>query len=200
MLDDYGHRGGRDRALSIQVFSPTDHSVVLIEDFVVRWASNTAGCTFSLLMQDVAASTVWRKDEVDSGVGSLNDASARRALAAYRARMGTGPLKLIVNDSCGSTTSVSFSLLSVEDEHILNEDLAFWDKQTGALVRRIGRASVYDRFRMFPQAAEEYEAALSEAPDSRHLLMRTITAHRATGNFSRAWELKKRLPSGMSIP
>jgi hypothetical protein len=199
MLDDYGYRGGRDRALPIQVFSPTDHGVVLIEDFVIRWASHPAGCTFSLSMQDVATVTIWRKDNVDGGVGSLNDASARRALTEYRARVGTGPLKLAVNDSCGSTTTVSFSVLSAEEERLLKTDLAFWETQTGAFVRRIGRASLYDRFRMFPQAAEEYEAALSEAPDSRHLLIRTITAHRTTGNFARAEELRKRLSPGLKI-
>lgn len=199
MLDDYAYRGSRDRALPIQVYSPTNYGAVLIEDFVIRWAPYTLGCTFSLSVQDVATARVWRKDNVDSGAGSINDASARRALAGYRAKVGTGPLKLVVNDSCGSTTTVSFSVLSAEEERLLKTDLAFWETQTGAFVRRIGRASIYNRFRLFPQAAEEYEAALSEAPDSWYLLTRTITAHRTSGNFARADELKKRLPSGLKI-
>jgi hypothetical protein len=201
MLDDYARPSGIDRADGIRVFSPADHSAVLIEQFVIRWRPSAAGCAFSFLIQDVEANRVWRREDVDGASGSLYDASAAQALAEYRAKKGQGPLTLVVNDSCGSTTPPqSFSLLSAEDERALKEDLAFWDKQGGTFVPHLGRASVYDRYRMFPQAADAYEAALREVPGSRGLLLRAIKAQRATGNSERAAELKKRLPAGMNVP
>ncbi len=47
---------------------------------------------------------------------------------------------------------------------------------------------------MFPQAAEEYEAALALTPESRDLLSRASDAQRLTGNLKRAAELAERLP------
>lgn len=200
MLDDYGRRSGRDRAGEIIVFSPSDHSVVLMKPFIIRWVPSAAGCSFTLLIQDAGANKVWRKDDVEGASGSLNDALAERALIEYRAKGGRGPLTLIVNDSCGSMTRLNFSLLTTENEKSLKEDLFFWDKQTGTFVPHLGRASVYNRYGMFSQAAEEYDAALKEAPYSLHLLLRTVSAHRVTGNFTRVGELKNQLPEGTRIP
>lgn len=200
MLDDYGRPGGRDRGGSLQVFTPSDHSVVLIEQFVVRWLPSAAGCTLSLSIRDIRGNRVWRKESADGASGSLDDASAKQALAEYRAKNGLGPVTLAVDNSCGSMAVLSFSLLSARGELSLKEDLAFWDKQPGTFVPHLGRASVYNRYRMFPQAADAYEAALMEALDSQHLLIRAITAHRVAGNLSRAADLIKRLPPGTNIP
>jgi hypothetical protein len=200
MLDDYGRRGGRDRGGEMQVYLPADHSVALVKPFIIRWTPSAVGCSFTFLIQDVGDTKVWGKDDVEGAAGFLNDPSAERELIDYRARGGRGPLTMIVNDSCGSMIRLSFSLLTAENEQSLKEDLAFWDKQTGTFVPHLGRASVYDQYRMYSQAAEEYEAALKEAPSSVDLLLRTISAHRVTGNFTRAGELKKRLPKGTSIP
>lgn len=197
---DYGRRGGRDRGGEMQVFSPADHSVALVKPFIIRWVPSAADCDFTIMIKDVSDTKVWGKEGVDGAAGSLHDPSAERELIAYRAERGQGPLTLVVNDSCGTMTRLSFSLLSAENEQSLKEDLSFWDKQTGTLVPHIGHASVYNHYRMYSQAAEEYEAARKKAPSSVDLLLRTISAHRATGNFTRVWELKKRLPKGTSIP
>lgn len=194
MLDHYGGPSGIDRASPIQVFSPPQYGAARLRPFVIRWMPTAAGCTFSLLIQDVVGNRIWRKHDVDGAAGSLSDPSAEQDLEEYRAKNGQAELTLTVSDSCDGSTQVSFSLLSVAKEQSLTEELAFWDKQTGTFVPHLGRASVYDRYRMFTQAAEEYEAALNVAPESRQLLLRTIAANRATGNLTRASELKKRLP------
>jgi hypothetical protein len=79
----------------------------------------------------------------------------------------------------------------IRDERSLKQVLAFWQKDSGMMSYHLGRASVFSRYRLFTQVAEEYEAALRTAPGSRHLLKRTILAHCETGNFTRAMELKK---------
>ena len=182
--------------------------MVVPEQFSIRWVPSAAGCTLSLTMRDVGGKLLWQSEDVDGASGSLRDDAAwwllnggvRQVLVSYRAEKGRGPLTLQVDDSCGGEYRVSFLLLSVKSEQSLERDLSSWGKGAGTLLHHLGRASVYSRYGVFPQAADEYESALRAAPDSRHLLIRTIKAHRQTGNFLRARELEKRLPDGTNIP
>jgi hypothetical protein len=199
-LDEYGRTGGRERGEPLQVFSPSAHSVVMPRLFVIRWIPGTAKCTVSLAIRETEGKDVWRQNDIDGSSGSLDSDAARQALTIYRAGVGQGPLLLRLADSCANETLVSFSLLSVKSEAALKEELAFWDKRTGSLMLHLGRAYVFDRYKIFPKAAEEYEAALKVAPQSRELLIRTILAHRSTGNFARREQLTKRLPPGTTIP
>ena len=208
MLDDYGRVGGLDRGDQSKILSPSENSTVVPGQFSIRWVPSAAGCTLSLTMRDVVGKLLWQREDVDGASGSLTDDSAGRifngdaaqVLERYRAETGRGPLTLQMDDSCGGENRVSFLLLSVKSEQSLERELSSWGREAGTLLRHLGRASVYSRYGVFPQAADEYESALRAAPDSRHLLIRTIKAHRQTGNFLRARELEKRLPDGTNIP
>jgi hypothetical protein len=208
MLDDYGRVGGLDRGEQSEILSPSENSMAVPGQFSIRWVPSAAGCTLSLTMRDVEGKLLWRREDVDGASGSLTDdgagrvfnGGAREVLVSYRAENGRGPLTLQIDDSCAGEHRVSFLLLSVKSEQLLERDLSSWGKEAGTLLHHLWRASVYSRYGVFPQAADEYEAALRAAPDSRHLLIRTIKAHRQTGNFLRAQELEKRLPDGTNIP
>jgi hypothetical protein len=200
MLDDYGRVGGLDRGNQSKILSPSENSMAVPVQFSLRWVPSAAGCTLSLTIRDIGGKLLWRREDVDGASGSLTDDGAGRVLVRYRAESGRGPLTLQVDDSCGGENRVSFLLLSVKSEMSLERDLSSWGKEAGTLLHHLGRASVYSRYGVFPQAADEYESALRAVPDSRHLLVRTIKAHRQTGNFLRARELEKRLPDGTNIP
>lgn len=198
LIREYGKVGGVERGESSQVFAPSDHSAVTPKSFVIRWVPGAAACTLSLTIKYVGNQLVWRQDNVKSSSGSLQSASARQHLTRYRNLAGLGPLTLTLDDSCRGETQVTFLLLSVTNERLLEQDLAFWNKEPELLVRHLARASAFSSYRMYPHAADEYEAALKAAPGSRDLLTRTIRAHRRTGNFNRAEELEKRLPPATS--
>ena len=200
LLQQYGRLGGRDRADPSPLFSPSPYSVVMPGEFVIRWNRGPAIRMIALIIQEPGGRDVWRQDSVDGASGSLTSEAARQALAAYRAERGEGPLVLRLIDSDGSDTRVSFSLISELSERSLTQDLAFWEKDTVPFVSHLGRAAVFARARMFAPAAEEYEAALEAAPESRDLLISAILAHRRTGNVRRAAELTKRLPEGTPVP
>src|SRR3989442_6462 len=129
-LDEYGRTGGRERGEPLQVFSPSAHSIVIPALFVIRWIPSTAKCTVSLAIREVEGKEVWRQNDTDGSLGSLDSNSARQALTKYRAETGQGPLLLRLTDSCANETLVTFSLLSLKSETSLREELAFWDKQT----------------------------------------------------------------------
>jgi hypothetical protein len=199
-LDEYGRTGGRERGEPLQVFSPSAHSVVMPELFVIRWIPGTAKCIVSLAIREAEGKEIWRQNDIGGSAGSLDSAAARQALTKYRAEVGQGPLLLRLADSCANESLVPFSLLSAKSEAALKEELAFWDKESGRLMPHLGRAYVFDRYKIFPEAAGEYEAALKAAPESRELLIKTIMAHRSTGNFARAEELGRRMPAGTTVP
>lgn len=208
MLDDYGRVGGLDRGNQSKILSPSENSMIVPGQFSIRWVPSAAGCTLSLTIRDVGGKLLWRREDVDGASGFLTDDGALRVfddgpgpvLVSYRAETGRGPLTLQIDDSCGGENRVSFLLLSVKSEQSLERELSSWGREAGTLLQHLGRASVYSRYGVFPLAADEYESALRTAPDSRHLLIRTIKAHRRTGNFLRARELEKRLPDGTNIP
>jgi len=199
-LDEYGRISGRDRGEQTSIFSPSAHSVVIPDRFAIRWVPDIAKCILSFSIYEPDGVKVWSKDDVDGTTGLLESEESKKALKKYRTESGQGPLTLRLTDSCANNLSVTFSLISMESEASLKEELKFWDDQNGPLLTHLGRASVYERYRMFPQAADEYEAGLKNAPESRDLLIRTILAHRNTGNQVRELELSKRLPPGTAIP
>lgn len=200
MLRYYAGPSERERTGGTQVFSPSDHSKAVPNPFVIQWTPSAVGCVFSMTIQDVVRRKIWENNQVDGSLGSLQDSAAERFLTEYRARGMTGTLTLIVNNSCGSTDQLSFSLLTLNEERSLKTDLDIWNEQTGTSIPHLGRASVYERYRMLAEAAREYEAALTQEPHSHFLLRRTIVAQRAIGNFDRTSELKKRLPAGAIVP
>ena len=199
-FEEYGRVGGRERGQQSQVFSPTNHSATTPDLFVIRWFPGTAKCTVSLAIKEIDGKTRWQEDDIDGKLGLWDSPKARQALTEYRAEGEEAPLLLRYTDSCANRIDVTFSLLSAKSEASLRGELASWDKDTVKLMAHLGRAYVFESYNEFPEVAEEYEAALKLVPESRDLLIRTILAHRRTGNLAREEQLIKRLPLGTTVP
>ena len=178
--------------------SPPSDGTVEIEHLIVRW--RTAGIqgdvTLSLSPQG-SEHELWRQAAVAGANGSLDSDGFRQVLAAYRERGASAPLLLKMQDAAGKNYQVSFSLLAPRDEDELNQMLTEWNSRD-AIVRHLGRASAYLSFDLFVEAAEEYESALREAPDSSLLLQLTAAAERRIGNSTRAAELAQKLDRAMA--
>jgi len=191
-LEAYGRLGGSDRtSFNAPIFSPADHSVVSPDRFVIHWMPSVAGCTFTFVIKPKDGKAIREEENIDGRLGSWDSDQARQAIRKYRADGEIAPLHLILTDSCGNKSDVTFSLLSEKREAALKEDLERQDKNPDELMVHLGRAQVFESYRMFSDVAEEYEAALKIAPKSRNLLRRTILAHQETGNSLRKEELKK---------
>lgn len=199
-FDEYGRLGGRHRGQPMQVFSPANHSATTPGQFVIRWVPSKAKCTVQLAIKDAEGKPLWEEDDIDGNLGIWYSGKARQDLTRYRANGEEAPLLLRLTDSCANRTEITFSLLSVKGEAALQAQLDQWDKNPLTLMVHLGRASAFESARMFSDAAEEYEAALKLAPESRHLLLRTIMAHRITRNLDREEQLIKRLPLGTTVP
>jgi CHASE2 domain-containing sensor protein len=193
-IDEYGRIGGRNRFMIRKsiVFSPTDDSVVTPASFVIRWAPARKNCVATIEIQNAGGELLWQEKNVNSGSGELKSEAARQALERYRSAAELAPVRLKFNDSCGNTDHSDFTLLPTTEEDSLNQELKFWDSDRDSLINHLGRAAVFNQYRMFSHVAGEYEQALALAPMSRDLLLRTIEAQRLIGNLVRVEELKRR--------
>lgn len=200
MLDSYGKIGGGSRSGSTPIFFPADHSAITPGLFKIQWIPSLAKCILKLSIKEMDGRTLWDEENIDGNMGSWDSPKARQELMDYRTKGEESPLVLQLTDSCANQTKITFSLISANSEASLQAELVSWRQKRPVLLRHLGRAYVFERYRLFSNAAEEYEVALSMAPESRHLLVRTIIAHRVTGNFAREEELKKRMPPGINVP
>ena len=195
-IDAYGRIGGRSRGGPIPtslVYSPADMSDVVPEFFVIRWTSFKSPCLQSLMIVDDRGKKLWEQARVNSAIGRLNSGSARQALVNYQAKSETRKLTLKFASACGTPDESTFYLLSLENEQKLKNELARWDKESDHLFAHLGRASVFGEARMSTLAADEYEAALALAPQSRDLIDSTAKAEGEAGNVQRMKQLEKRL-------
>lgn len=193
-IDEYGRIGGRRRNVmrKSMVFSPADDSVVMPSLFGIRWAPSKKSCVATIEIQDPRGEILWQQKNVNSASGELNSETACQALESYRSTTDVGPLRLKFQDSCGNTEHSDFTLLPISEENSLNQELRFWGSDHGSLINHLGRAAVFSNYRMFSHVADEYEQALTLAPMSRDLLLRTIEAQILIGNVPRAKQLERR--------
>lgn len=173
--------------------SPPDSGAVEIQHLVVRWNASAVNGNVTLSLAALGSQKeLWHQASYPAEKGTLDSDDLRRSLAAYRERGSSAPLILKMTDTFGNSHEVSFSLLTPPDEEKLRQMLDEWNSRD-ALVREIGRASTFSAFGLYVEAAEEYESALREAPNSSLLLQLTAEAERRTGNLIRADELTQKL-------
>jgi hypothetical protein len=193
-LKEYARLGGRDRGTVSPIFSPANDSVVRADTLVVRWVAGQKPRAFSLQIVTASPGVIWQQEVPRTSSGTLSSEDLRQTLTRLRDR--DEPLLLRFKDKssrAGTEGAITFSLLSASQEQQLQQELSAWDKKAEGILRRLGRASIFVRHLMFTDAAEEYEAALAQAPRSRDLLQRTIRAQLRIGNAPRVRELRQRL-------
>jgi hypothetical protein len=193
-LKEYARLGGRDRGSVSPIFSPANDSVVKPDTLVIRWVAGPKRRASALEIISASAGVVWQHEIPNVSSGTFSAEDLRQTLVKLRDR--DEPLLLRFRErsgTAGAEGAVTFSLLSVNQEQQLQQELSAWDKKAEGMLRRLGRASIFVRHLMFIEAAEEYEGALELAPKSRDLLNRTIRAQLRTGNSLRVQELRLRL-------
>jgi hypothetical protein len=195
-LTSYGVSGAtRGIAADSRILWPSENSAVVPEHFVIRWAPVAQKIVLSILSESKDV-TVWGPTEVDGGASSLKADAMNSALLAYKAKSASPGLVLTVAlANSGDWEEVHFSMLNGRQEQELNEQLDFWEKHTDGLALRLGRGYCFTRHKLFAEAAEEYDSALSIAPESRYLLEDAIRANRFAGRRDRVKELEARLAS-----
>jgi hypothetical protein len=179
-----GELGGRRRGLpgmEVLVYSPATDSSVVPSQLVFRWVPDPEMPPLSLSIKDEQGEEIWSARNVDAKRGQLISEEARQRLLEYRGSSRTAPLALVAQ--AGEATGVNhFSLLSIEKEQILNQEMSNCIKQTREVMVHVCRAGVFEKFDAYSEVAAEYDQAHALAPESRSLLDATRAAHQRIGD------------------
>jgi len=190
-IEAYGRRLGAERPVGSALYCPADGGRVRAAHLVVRWQPEPAWKQVTLSLRDETGQELWRRPRVEAAAGRLEDTELRAKLS----QRTSGTLELLLSGPDGTSQSVRFTLLPAGEEPGLLAELAGFEKGPG-LLPRIGRAQCLIQRRLYNEAADEYEAALAQAPASRALLEKTLQLQRLIGNTTRAEELEQRLVWG----
>jgi hypothetical protein len=199
-IESYGRVGGRDRGFPSEIISPSPESTVRAESLVFQWVPKAYSGTVSLMIKNATGQEIWRQDNVDAASGQLVSNDARQALIRYRPHNEPEQMSFIMMTPGKNEVRVYFYLLSKREEETLHRELEMWNHYGTGLIRYVGRAYSFSRYKLYSESAAEYEAALLLAPESHDLRVATMNVYRSTGNLSRINELKRLLPSPAEVP
>lgn len=193
-LQCYGQRGGtRDIGISPMILCPASGSVVRSSHLVIHWIPFNSEKTVTIKIQTESGLELWRQERIAGTVGVLDSDDARKKLISYQTGGGQQEMSLSMTDPDGNELRVTFTLLPLTAEQEFDHELSLWEEETNDLVRCVGRTYTFNRYHMFFEVTQEYEAALAIAPKSMDLLQAAIAAHHRIGNYIREEELKKRM-------
>jgi hypothetical protein len=198
-LGAFGRPAGRSRGFPSAIFCPAAESTVRAGELVLRWNEIPGAARISLRLADKYHSVLWEQADIEAAARQLVSPASRAALAGYREKGGAGPFTLILTKNGTAQPATTFSILSADEEHDLDQKLANCDRSKG-LLRSVCRTFEFSRREMWNDAAEEYEAALKLAPYSRDLLLAALAGETSIGNARRVAELLTKLPAGVAIP
>lgn len=172
---------------------PADGSSVLPEHFVIRWKPLQQKIALAILSESKDV-TLWGPTEVDGQAGEFKSAALEPILAGYKKSSAspglTVTLTLANHDDWEET---HFSLLSGKQQQELNSQLDFWAKNSDGLALRLGRGYSFSQHKLFVEAADEYDAAVSSASRSRYVLEDALEANRLAGRTARVKELESQM-------
>lgn len=188
--------GGRRRGSSSIILSPQRQSVVRPNTLVFRWLPlKETDVSLSIkLTRD--SKTLWSQSNIDGMSGQLTSEPARKSLRKIQKRNMSRYIELTLVSN--KAQRIVFRVMSLDEEQLLARDLKKWEGMV-EFTRHIGRAYTFSHYRLYDEAAAEYESALTDSPESVDLLRATISANCRAGNKTRAEELAKRLPANQVL-
>ena len=190
-LKNFGQRAGRNKGEDVPIFAPPDQGAAVPETFVVRWRTRPPLNSFTAILQDGRGTELARVPDVSGAEGVLESDVLRRALLRYQRSEGDHAAKLTFHDKAGLDQSVTFLVLTADQELELKNKLSDGVAPDG-LFMHVQRAAVFDSYKLYDEEAAEYEAALKEAPESRDLLRAAFNAYSRIGDFRTARSLRDR--------
>jgi hypothetical protein len=191
-LRKYGVPGGT-RAGGSLILWPYDGSTVNPETFVIRWVPVQEKIELAIRVAGKNV-TVWGPVKEDGTIGLLKPDSISAILMAYRSQSEQSDLILSLSLREGTKwEDAHFSVLTSQQEHDLTAELSSWATWANAVALHLGRAYSFTHFRLFVEAADEYDSALRGAPESPYLLEEAIEMNRLAGKNDRVQELQRLL-------
>ena len=192
-LKEHAAIGGRERSTSGLILWPGDAARISPDHAVLRWTPSPHGESLIVQFVNPADPLGGINLELDGSTGRHAGADL---LEYLRQAQQAGTSELMLRASMGSVRSslVMLQVITRDEQAKLDAALTEWERAPGVL-GRVGRALELLEFKLYAEAAEEYEIALESAPERVDLLEKSAAIHREYGNRSRARELEARIAS-----
>jgi len=191
---DFGARYKTNRGNDEFILFPLEKEITIIrpETVVFRWKSTSEkklSLSVNLIGED---KPIW-KQEVAGEQRGFTSVELKKLLEDLRQKQPDAKFQLKLSiASLGTENSADFQLFSLQDEKTLQKELAQNNNEQGVF-RHIVRAEIYSRYKLYLEAANEYEEALKLSPESIDLLNATASAQDRAGNFKRRDEIDEQL-------
>jgi hypothetical protein len=175
------------------LFSPAEHGIVRAEHATIRWraAPDMGDVTFTLRVRG-GTRVLCCKNTYSGSTGRIDAPELREAFRSHRGSQPARELRLTMRERQGDEHSVEFFVLSAARDAELLRKLTRWS-QPDAMVRHLGRASVFTEFRLMDEAWLETQEALKDAPNNPVLMQLAARAANRAQDIRRADELLEQL-------
>lgn len=196
VIEDYFDIGARNRSVDSFILFPIESKEVIDiirpETVAFRWVPVEKTIVNLSVSVIGVGNKLWEKKNISGADGSFTDDDLKRFLKDVREKHPDAKLQLQVqttSDTENNTNTTTFQILSEEKEKALQQELANL-KEKNELLLHLFRIEIYLRFKLFIEAADEYEEALKVSPESIELLKATADIEEQAGNLKRGKELK----------
>ena len=166
-------------------------TVLRLRDIKFRWTPVPAQLNISVFVSG-DSSPIWQQAGVDGRFGFYTSDGLKNALKKIAEKRFEEYLELQIRDPEDIVTSAKFKILSSKDEELIQNELDLLETEN-ELLRRIGRALIFESYDLYSEAAVEYEKALSFSKNSVDLLTATARAQANAGNFGRSIEIRNKI-------
>ena len=193
-------RAGRKRSFASIISSPQRGGIIRPARLVFRWTPFRERVSLRLSLKLVGKNNpFWTEVGIDGAAGQFVSEKAQRLVKKVQKENYYVDVEFSLTPQGGRLHQILFRVMSSREESSLLSELSRWD-EISDFTRNMGRAYAFSRRQLYDEAAAEFEASLTDAPESLDLLRAAIKAYCLAGNKSRAEELARRLPPGYLAP
>lgn len=185
---------------------PRNDAVVRPKTFYVKWDTGNSLALTGISINILLVKEIWKEGSLNWKAGLYESDALREKL---KEEQQAGRLNFVLipkRDRGDEPEPVVFSLISVQEEHDLNLKLADLEDESDTFLRTIGRGLVFHEFKLYDDAVQELEKALTMLQSNKANKMElewakrlAITANESVDNAARITQLCKSLKTSASM-
>jgi len=194
--------GSKTRGAKDILLSPVEREVGVVrpESFKFRWKILRSGerlvniSPLTIWLNECKnVDNIWSESNIDYKQTYFSSEIVKDLLKKKQKLDTTESIEVVVaSESFSKKQRFCFDIISVSDERRLQDELKQSDSYDD-LVRHTERGYIFHKFKLYDDAAEEFEASLRISPSTDYLLAETIRTYYTLGDVDRIGELLKRL-------
>jgi hypothetical protein len=147
----------------------------------------------TLLLKDCKSyNQIWLGEEIEYPLGIYTSDEIRNLLKKRQRQDSAVSLEVFLTSPSLQDEHYCFNLISANEEKNLQAELYEWNNYA-ELIQHVERAYIFYRYKLYAEAADEYDMALNLSSTTDYLIADAIKTHYLVGNLERVKELLNQL-------